>query len=112
MARNWLNTKPGMMDASLMYKLYPCNLVTSSISKAQDKIIMFSYFYSSAVSLLIAFALVAHIIRTGRNMIWIAVVIFVPGIGSLIYFLVEILPDLLRGRAARRAKSALRGVVD
>jgi len=73
---------------------------------------MFSYFYSSAVSLLIAVALVVHIIRTGRNMIWIAVVIFLPGIGSLIYFLVEILPDLMRGRAARRAKSALRDVVD
>ncbi len=57
-------------------------------------------------------ALVIHIVKTGRNTLWIWLVIFVPLIGSLAYFAVEILPGLMGSRTAKRAASGLRKTVD
>ena len=57
-------------------------------------------------------ALVIHIIKTGRNTLWIWLVIFVPMIGALAYFAVEILPELMGSRTAKRAASGLRKTID
>ncbi len=57
-------------------------------------------------------ALVIHILKTGRNTLWIWLVIFVPLIGGIAYFAVEILPELLGTRTAKRAASGLRKTVD
>lgn len=57
-------------------------------------------------------ALVIHIVKTGRNTLWIWLVIFVPLIGSLAYFAVEILPGLMGSRTAKRAASGLLKTVD
>lgn len=57
-------------------------------------------------------ALVIHIVKTGRNTLWIWLVIFVPLIGALAYFVVEILPELMGSRTAKRAASGLRNTVD
>lgn len=57
-------------------------------------------------------ALVIHIIKTGRNTMWIWLVIFVPLVGGLAYFAVEILPELMGSRTAKRAASGLRKTVD
>jgi hypothetical protein len=57
-------------------------------------------------------ALVIHIVRTGRNTLWIWLVIFVPLVGGLAYFAVEILPELMGSRSAKRAASGLRKTVD
>jgi hypothetical protein len=57
-------------------------------------------------------ALVIHIVKTGRNTLWIWLVIFVPLVGALAYFAVEILPGLLGSRTAQRAASGLRKTVD
>ena len=70
------------------------------------------YYVLSGLFFLVPLLLIIHIIRTGRNYIWILVVLLGSGIGALAYFIVEILPDLLRGRTARRATSSLLGVVD
>jgi hypothetical protein len=59
------------------------------------------------LSILIQIGLVVHVIKTGRNTIWIWVLVLLPGIGALAYLAVEVLPDLFRSRATR---SALRGV--
>lgn len=59
------------------------------------------------LSILIQVGLVVHVIKTGRNTIWIWVLVLLPGVGSLAYVLVEVLPDLFRSRATR---SAMRGV--
>jgi hypothetical protein len=56
--------------------------------------------------------LVIHILKTGRNTLWIWLVIFVPLIGGLAYFAVEILPGLMGSRTAKRAASGLRKTVD
>jgi hypothetical protein len=57
-------------------------------------------------------ALVIHIVKTGRNTLWIWLVIFVPLVGGIAYFAVEILPGLLGSRTAKRAATGLRRTVD
>ncbi|MGD9841834.1 MAG: tetratricopeptide repeat protein [Steroidobacteraceae bacterium] len=64
------------------------------------------------LSILFQVALVIHIVKTGRNTLWIWLVIFVPLIGGLAYFAVEILPGLLGTRTAKRAATGLRKTVD
>jgi len=60
------------------------------------------------VSLLIQAGFIIHVIKTGRNQLWIWVLI-IPGLalaGILAYVVVEILPELLRSRTAQRGASA------
>jgi hypothetical protein len=41
-----------------------------------------------------------HAGRTGRPYYWFMVILFVPGLGILAYLVIEVIPGLLRGRAA------------
>jgi hypothetical protein len=66
----------------------------------------------SIVSLLIQVGLIVHVVRTGRSWIWIAAIGFLPGAGSIAYVVVELLPELLGGRTARRAKSGVQRIMD
>jgi hypothetical protein len=52
-------------------------------------------------------SLVVHCIKTGRNTIWITVIVFLPFAGPIAYAAVELLPDLFRSRTTQRA---VRGV--
>ena len=51
--------------------------------------------------------LIVHVIKTGRNTIWIWVLVLLPLVGGLAYLVVEVLPELFGSRATR---TALRGV--
>jgi len=64
------------------------------------------------LSIAIQVGLIVHVIKTGRNMIWIAALAFLPLVGSLAYAVVEILPEVLGGRTARRAQSGVRRMLD
>lgn len=64
------------------------------------------------ISLLIQALLIVHVIKTGRNTIWIFAIAFLPAAGSLAYVVVEILPDLFRGRTARRASFRVQRLMD
>lgn len=64
------------------------------------------------VSILFQILCIVHIIRTGRDRIWIYVVIFLPAAGILAYLLVEVLPSLFRGRTATRVAGEIRRQVD
>jgi hypothetical protein len=55
---------------------------------------------------------VVHSIRTGNVFPWIFVMVFLPGIGPLIYFFVVIVPDLVRGRTARRIRTGAARAID
>lgn len=55
---------------------------------------------------------VVHAIRTGNIFPWIYVMVFLPGIGPLIYFFMMIVPDLFRSRAARTLKSGAARAID
>jgi len=64
------------------------------------------------LSILIQIGLVVHVIKTGRNTIWIWVLVLLPGIGALAYLAVEVLPDLFRSRATQSAWRGVRRAVD
>jgi len=64
------------------------------------------------LSILIQVAFVLHIVKTGRNTTWIWIVIMLPLAGSVVYLLVEVLPDLLGSRTGRRASSNLRKIIN
>ena len=55
---------------------------------------------------------VVHAIRRGNIFPWIYVIVFLPGIGSLIYLFIEILPDMARSRAAAKLHSNIRQIAD
>jgi hypothetical protein len=57
---------------------------------------------------------IVHCIKTGRNWLWIWVLIW-PGIGlvaALAYVAIEIFPDLFRSRAAQRTAKGFKRAVD
>jgi hypothetical protein len=64
------------------------------------------------LSIAVQAGLIVHVIKTGRNMVWIAALALVPLVGSIAYVVVEILPELTAGRAARRAQSGVRRMLD
>jgi hypothetical protein len=66
------------------------------------------------VSLLIQAGFIIHVIKTGRNQLWIWVLV-IPGLafaGILAYIVVEIIPELFGSRAARRTARGLRKAMD
>jgi len=66
------------------------------------------------VTLLIQAAFIIHVMKTGRNTLWIWVLI-IPGlafVGMLAYLFVEILPELFRSRTARRTARGFRKAMD
>jgi hypothetical protein len=69
------------------------------------------YIISGALSL----GLVVHCIKTGRNTIWVyllVVLMSLPFVGAALYAGVEILPELLRSRGSQRAMRGIRTTLD
>lgn len=64
------------------------------------------------LSLVIQVALIIHVLKTGREYWWILLLLFLPGIGSIIYFVVEILPSLRGSMTARRTARRVTGLID
>ena len=64
------------------------------------------------LSILVQAGLIVHVIKTGRNMIWIWAIALLPLVGSLAYAAVELLPELMGGRTGRRAQSGVRRMLD
>ncbi len=46
------------------------------------------------VSVACQIACVVHAVRHGRNQAWIMLIIFVPLVGCMAYFIVEVLPGM------------------
>ncbi len=55
------------------------------------------------LSVFVQIALIVHAVRTGRSPYWVFIILLVPGIGSLAYFIVELLPELTGDHRTRRA---------
>ena len=64
------------------------------------------------LSVLVQAGLVVHVIKTGRNQIWIWALILLPLAGPVAYVAVEILPDLFRSRTAQRTARGLKKALD
>jgi len=68
--------------------------------------------FALIVSIALQAALVIHCIKTGRNTIWIYVIVFLPLAGPIAYVAVELLPDLFRSRTTQRAMRGVRKTLD
>jgi hypothetical protein len=60
----------------------------------------------------LAILLCWHIVRTGRDTFWIWIVLMAPGIGSLAYIAINILPEIFGGSTARKVSRAAREALD
>ncbi len=60
---------------------------------------------------LIQLGLIVHVLKTGRNRYWILMLLFMPLIGGIAYFVIEILPEfsgsITGQRAVRNVKNTL-----
>lgn len=64
------------------------------------------------LSILVQLALVVHVFKTGRNTTWVFILLIFPLIGTLAYFIVELLPELMGSRTGHRARKKLSTVMD
>jgi hypothetical protein len=64
------------------------------------------------LSIIVMVLLIVHCIKTGRNTIWIWVLVLLPFAGAVAYIAVEVLPDLFRSRTAQRAQRSMKRALD
>lgn len=57
-------------------------------------------------------ACIVHAVRNGRVFPWVYVIVFLPLVGCIAYFAVEIAPGMLSGRAAHTVRSNVRNWAD
>ncbi|MGB8365986.1 MAG: tetratricopeptide repeat protein [Rhizomicrobium sp.] len=62
--------------------------------------------------LILEVACIIHAIKTGRNFLWVVVIFFLPMVGCIAYFAVEIMPDLMRSRASHRFATNVRAAAN
>ena len=63
-------------------------------------------------SIVIQALLIIHVIKTGRNTIWIWVIALLSFAGILAYVAVELIPDLLGSRAAQATRRGVKQALD
>lgn len=62
--------------------------------------------------LLIGISFAYHAHQTGRPQFWIFILLFMPMVGPLAYVLIELVPELIASRSARKVKSGLGDLVN
>lgn len=55
---------------------------------------------------------VVHAVRTGRTQPWLMIIVFLPLIGSIAYFVVEMLPEVANTRRTRKVFTDVQTVLD
>ena len=63
-------------------------------------------------SLLASILLAVHVVRTGREMYWLWIILVFQPLGGLVYFLAILVPELVGGPTARRLSTAARATLD
>ena len=66
----------------------------------------------AVVTVVIQALTVLHVLRTGRDMRWIFLIIFLPVVGTIVYVVLDVLPSLKHNPTARRALQRARATVD
>lgn len=64
------------------------------------------------IALIVQVAFVIHIVKTGRSTTWIWIVVMLPMAGSIAYFILEILPELISSNSGRKAKNNFGKLID
>lgn len=57
------------------------------------------------LSLMVQIACAVHCVRSGRETFWIYIILFLPGFGSAIYIITQVLPELRYNRRLGRARN-------
>ncbi len=70
------------------------------------------YWLYSALPIILDVLLVIHVFKTGRNTLWIFLIIFLPAVGAIAYFIVELLPELLRSRTLQATRRSVKQALD
>lgn len=65
-----------------------------------------------SLTVLIQIACAIHVVRTGRPLYWLFIILATSVLGCIVYFFVAILPDFTQSRAARQAANQLVRTVD
>lgn len=65
-----------------------------------------------ALSLLFSILLAVHVVRTGREMYWLFIILMFQPVGGIVYAIVHVLPDIFGGSAARKITQAARESLD
>lgn len=66
----------------------------------------------AALALAVQVGFAIHCVKTGRDRQWLYFIIFVPLLGSLVYFFTQVLPDLQDSATVRQAVGSLAKAVD
>ena len=69
-------------------------------------------FFGFGFILIIQLACAAHLIRSGRSMLWFLPIIFAPLIGCIAYAVFAVLPDMAGSNSARRFADNVANVAD
>ncbi|MFC3080084.1 tetratricopeptide repeat protein [Phenylobacterium terrae] len=64
------------------------------------------------LSLVMSIALAVHVVRTGQPSYWLWIVLAFQPLGGVVYALAVLLPDVMRGPAARELERAARAKLD
>ena len=70
------------------------------------------FFGFGGLSILIAIALCVHVVRSGRELYWLWIILIFQPLGGLVYFVAIVLPELMGGRTARRIGQTARETLD
>src|SRR3984957_12462840 len=65
-----------------------------------------------ALPILLEVLLVIHVLKTGRNTLWIWLIIFLPMAGCIAYLIVELLPELSRSRTVAATRRNVQHALD
>jgi hypothetical protein len=55
---------------------------------------------------------IIHAIKTGRTYLWIMIILFLPLIGSIVYLIMELVPDMTTTRQANSVKRGFKNMAD
>ena len=64
------------------------------------------------LSLVFSVLLCVHVVRTGREMYWLFIILAFQPLGGVVYALINVLPDVFGGTTARRLSTAARETLD
>jgi hypothetical protein len=64
------------------------------------------------LSFIVSIALCVHAVRTNQNMYWLWIILAIPWLGALVYFVAIVLPEMLGGSTARRMGQVTRAALD
>jgi hypothetical protein len=65
-----------------------------------------------ALPIILEVLLVIHVLKTGRNTLWIWLIIFLPMAGGIAYVIVELIPEMSRSRTLQATRRSVKQALD